>query len=353
MKIKSTFALLGLAALTLPAPADTIFMKDGTTREGVVIRDDATSYIVEVKITDSIRDEQTILKADVDRIRKSGPDIAAFAEIETLVPTPDAMTSGEYAQRIQKVEKFLSAHRGSPKTKDAKAILSTLKHEADEIRAGGLKVNGKILSPTEYQANQYEIDAGIEAARIKQFVDKADYLQALRTFVSFDRDFRSTAACDEITPLIKKVIHVYAAGVSVSLATFDERMRKRMAGLELMTPADRRVTEKAIAEETVGIEKRFKAEKDAQVGWVTTFPFFKPSLEDTVNFAKQELTRLDALNDTSDLEGGKIYRDALLQIQDGDKAAATAAINDAKTAGVSQRYLDLLTAAASAADVTP
>jgi hypothetical protein len=346
MKTKSTFVLLWLATFALPAFADTIFMKDGTTIEGAVVREDATSYTVEVQITKSIKDEQVILKADVDRVRKVGPDIAAFDEISTFVPTPDAMTSGEYAQRIQMVEKFLSDHRGSVKSKDAKAILTTLKQEANEVLAGGIKVDGKIISPSDYLANQYSIDSRIEAAKIKQFVDSANYLQALRTFTDFDKDFRSTAAYEEIRPLISRVIRTYVGGIAQSLATFDARTKKRMVGLEQMTPADRGVTERAIAEETAAIEKRFKAEKDAKIGWVTTAPFFKPSLEATVNFGKQELTRLDAQGANPDADGGKAYRDALSKIHGGDKAAATAALTAAKAAGVSPRYIDLLNAAA-------
>jgi len=346
MKTKSTFVLLWLTALALPAFADTIFMKDGTTLEGVVVREDATSYTVEVQITKSIKDEQVILKADVDRVRKVGPDIAAFDEISTLVPTPDALTSGEYAQRIQMVEKFLNDHRGSVKSKDARAILATLKKEANEVLAGGMKVDGKIISPSDYLANQYAIDSRIEAAKIKQFVDSANYLQALRTFSDFDKDFRSTAAYEEIRPLISRVIRTYVGGIAQSLATFDARTKKRMVGLERMSSADRGVTERAIAEETAAIEKRFKAEKDAKIGWVTTAPFFKPSLEATVNFGKQELTRLDAQGGNPDSDGGKAYRDALSQIQSGDKAAVTAALTAAKAAGVSPRYIEILNAAA-------
>lgn len=346
MKTKSTFVLLWLAALAFPAFADTIFMKDGTTLEGEVVREDATSYIIEVQITKSIKDEQVILKADVDRVRKVGPDISAFEGISTLVPTPDALTSGEYAQRIQAVEKFLSDHRGSVKSKDAREILATLKKEANEVLAGGIKVDGKIISPSDYLANQYAIDARIEAAKIKQAVDSANYLQALRIFSAFDKDFRSTEAYEEMRPLISRVIRTYVGGIAQSLATFDDRTKKRMVGLEQMTPADRSVTERAIVEETAAIEKRFKAEKDAKIGWVTTAPFFKPSLEETVSFGKQELTRLDAQGGNPDADGGKAYRDALTKIQSGDKAAATAALTAAKTAGVSPRYIDLLNAAA-------
>jgi hypothetical protein len=355
MKTRSKSALVCCFALTtFPILADTLILKDGSKLEGRVLREEAGSYVVEVQVTKSIKDERTIPKADVASIKQEKPDEVAFEAISGLVPAPDALTQDEYAQRIRTVEKFLSDYRASAKSKEAKDMLATLKAEANEVLAGAVKLNGKIIPPSEYRANAYDIDARIEAAKIKRLVDGTRYLEALRSFSAFDRDFRNTAAYDELRPLVTKVIQTYLAGINQSLATFDARAKERQVGLERMSPADRPDTVRAIAEENAALEKRFKAEKDSKLGWVTTDPFYKPSLDETVSFGKQELTRLAAMGSAPKVDGGKLYRDAMALIQGGgNQAAVTAAITATKTALVSKPYLDKLEAAAKAAGLKP
>lgn len=355
MKPTVKLALVGLAALTLPASADTFIMKDGSTLEGTILREDATSYVVEVQVTKSIRDERVIPKAEVTSVKTEKPDEAAFEGIVGLVPTPDGLTDGEYAERIRKVEKFLSDHRGSLKSTEARKILATLKSEANEILAGAVKLNGKLISPSEYRANAYDVDSRIEAAKINRLIDETRYLEALRTFSEFDRDFHNTAAREELVPLVTRVIRTYVTGIGQSIASFDARTKERQVGLERMPAADQKTTSKAIADETAAIEKRFVAEKAAKLGWVTTHPFFKPSLEETVAFGKLELARLGAPSPAGSVDGGKAYRDALSQIQSGggNQASVTAAITEAKTAGVAQRYIDNLETAAKAGGFAP
>lgn len=341
-------ALTALTALTFPAFADTLMMKDGSTVEGTILRQDATSYVVEVQVTKSIKDERVIAKADVIRVKTEGPDEAAFESIAGLVPTPDALTTGQYAQRIKRVEKFMSDYRDSWSSIKAKKILATLKSEADEVRAGGIKLNGKLMTSSEYQANAYEIDSGIEAARIKRLIDQGRNLMALRAFAEFERDFRNTPAYQELVPQLTRVIRTYLAGTGQLLATFDSRTKERQAGLERMPAADQIQTTKAIAAENVAIQKRFDSERSAKLDWVTPHPFFKPSLEDAVRFGKQELARLADQSATPTVDGGKAYRDAmaLIQSSEADETSVTAAIHAAKTAGVAQRYLHILESAA-------
>lgn len=335
--------------LALPLAADTFILKDGTKLEGSVLREDATSYVLEVMITKSIKDERTIAKTDVQKVEREQPDLTAFEAIKELVPAPDLLTSGDYDKRIATVEKFLSDHRGSSKAKDAREMLTTLKNEANEVLAGGVKLNGKIVPASEYRANAYEIDARIQVAKIRALVKGSQTLAALRLFVEFDRDFRNTTVYGAFVPEIIQVIKTHMAETNQTLSTFDARTKERNVGLERMTSTDRARTERAIREETAAIEARHKSEKDAKLGWVTPQPFFKPSLDDTVAFAKLEITRLSAVKAVPAMDAGKLYRDALSLIHgQGDATSITNAINAAKNAAVPQRYLANLESMASA-----
>ncbi len=345
MKIRSITYWLCLASAALPVSADIFIMNDGTKYEGTIIRQDPTSYVVEVQVTKTIKDERTLAKADVTKIEPSQPDLTAFEGVANLIPVPDMLTPVEYTARIAKVEKFLVTHKGSVKSKNAREILATLKSEADEILTGGIKMNGKMIPPSEYRANAYDIDSRIQEIKIRALAKDGQTLKALRTFSEFEREFKNTSAYSTLLPFIIQVINAYLREVELLQTSFDTRSKERLAGLERMTTSDRTITERAISEETSALTIRLKQEKDTAIGWVTPDPFLKPSLDDTLTFGRLELTRLSAPKNTTLGDGGKLFREALIEIQKGgeNKAAVTSAIKAAETAGVGKKYITILT----------
>jgi len=336
-----------LLALTFHTSADTFIMKDGTKYEGRIVREDATSYVLEVQTkVKSIKDERKVAKADVVKIEHDAPVQNDFATLSALLPVPDLQPAEEYAKRMRTVEKYLTEHRMTAKYKDAEAILATLKAEANEIGGGAIKLDGKLISPAEYRTNQYDIDAHLQEGKIRKLVKEAKFLPALRAFTEFSYDFRNTVAYNDLLPLMNQVINTYLADAAANLATFDARVKKRNAGLERQSAEDRRNTELAIRAENIELEKTFKAEKDAKQLWVTTHPFSKPALEDAVISGKQEQARLATKTELT-ADGGKAYREAMTLIKakgdtDDAKPAIIGAIAAAKAALVPRRYLTLL-----------
>jgi len=301
-------------------------------------------------VTKSIKDERVVPKEEVVKIERSKPDLIAFEEIANLVPIPDLLTDQQYAERIRRVEQFLKEHPRSDKRKDAQAILASYKAEANEILAGGIKLDGKIIAPAEYRANTLDVDANIAKARINALLAGGQYLQALRDFLQFDAEFRNTTAHSALLPVIVQTINRYIEEIEQSLAGYDKRISERISGLDRMQREDRRNTEIALKEQATAFEERFKAEKQSKLGWVSTDPHFKPSLEETLNFAKQELQRLSSLATAPQTDAGKAYRDALLKIQQANTAALiTAAVTEARAAMVPPKYLAKLEAAAASA----
>lgn len=319
-------------------------MKDGTKYEGTIVRQDPTSYVVEVQVTKTIKDERTLIKTDVVKIEAAQPDLTAFENIGKLIPVPDMLTTAEYSARIAKIEKFLVDHRGSVKSKEARAILATIKTEADVILAGGLKMNGLMTSPSEYLANKYEIDSRNQEIKIRTLARDGHTLKALRTFREFEREFQSTSAYTALLPFVIQIINAYMREVEQLQSSFDSRTKERLAGLESMTTSDRIITERAISEENLALNTRLKQEKDSVIGWVTPHPYSKPSLDDTLTFGKQELTRLSAPKNAIPVDGGKLFRDALIEIQKGgeNKVAVTTSIKAAETARVGPKYITIL-----------
>ena len=227
-------------------------------------------------------------------------------------------------------------------------MIATLKQEANEILAGGIKVNGQIVPPAEYRANALEIDARGQEKKIRELIASSNFLAALRAFAEFDRDFKGTLPHTEILPLVSQTISRYLAGVQQQLSNFDKATKERAAGLTRMQFEDRRNSEAAIAEELALAEQQLKNERQARLGWVTIYPFLKATMDETLNFGKQELNRLNTAISRPPADAGKAYRDAFRTISSApDDAARKAALAEARTAGVSAKYFATLEAAAN------
>ncbi len=350
MKRKPAFALLCLLVTALPSTADTFQLKDGTTVEGTIVSDTGDTYVLDVQVTKTIRDERRILKADVVKVTREEPDAKAFEGISKLVPSPDLLSADEYAVNIAAIEKFIKAYPTSSHLKDARKMLDTLKAEANKVAGGGMKIDGKIVSAAEYQANAFDLDARVQESRIRDLVNDNQLLPALRMFVDFDRDYRNTLAYGSLITLMRQVIQHQVEQAKQSLLTLETRSKERAVGLQRMAFEDRKKIEEAIKSEAAEIEARYKAEKDAKQNWPTTTPYHKASLEDTVKFGQAELVRLSAVKTILGLDSGKAYREVYNLLQSGANAATvTAAIASAKAAGVPPRYLEPLEARAKAA----
>ncbi|MEX1048301.1 MAG: PTPDL family protein [Akkermansiaceae bacterium] len=343
MKFHFPFVTICLLATSLPCPADTFTLKDGNILEGKILREDGDSYVIEIQITRTIKDERSVAKADILKIEHEQLDLTAFEEIGKLVPTPDLLGKNDYRQQIAQVGQFLKTYPESIKVGQAEEIQETLKSEEARIEAGGIKVNGEILSPSAYKANAYELDARVQEATIRGLIAREEMLAALRAFAEFEREYRATLPYGTLAPLMRRLVSLQVEKAKQQLMTLEDRLITRQIGLDRMTVEDRPVTKRAIHDEAQAIEARFKAEKDAKINWVSTSPFHKNSLEETVRFGSSELARLAAVPPVRGDDGGRAYRDAWRAIHGTtDPAAVSAALAAARAASIAPRYITLL-----------
>lgn len=337
------------ANLVLAVHGDTFILKDGTRLDATVLKEDASSYLLEVRVTPGIRDERVVPKENVVRIERERKDRIAYQSVAKLVSAPDFLDAAGYAARIGAVEKFIRDYPASPHIRDARGILVVLEQEAAAVGQGGIKLNGVMLPAAEYRANALEIDAAAQESKIRKLLAEGAHLAALRAFTVFERDFRNTRSHEALVPMVVQAVRAHLAQTARALETHEARVKERETGLQRMRLDDRRRTLAALAEEAAGFEQRLKSEKESKTGWVTTDPFFKPALEETMTFGKQELTRLTAARPAAAGDAGAAFRDALREIsQAADAAAAGAALGKARTAMVPERYLAILEAAAAA-----
>lgn len=342
--------LLSVGLLSTAA-ADTFRLKDGTKLEAKVLREDASSYTLEVQVTKSIREERVVKKADVDGVDRVSNDDKAFAGLKDVLPAPDLLTTEDYDSRIRKVRDFIKEYPESlTLVKKAREMAAELEKERELVNQGGVKLGGRVLAPEERESNKFEVDARMLEVALRTKAKAGQNVAALRDFEKLDKEYQSSAAYREVLVTVKEVMRRYRAEAADGASTFDARMKKQQAGLELQQSEDRSDSTRAIAERDAQAKATYDAEKKANVKWVTPNLFVKASLDEASKYADQELKRLDALKLDTLPDGGKAWRDAWAAIHaGGDMKAANPLISAARAAKLPDRYVKELEASAKAA----
>lgn len=346
MKQNPIFAAILLSSLIPLASADTIQLKDGTKLEGKILKEDTQSYLVEVMVTKSIKEEKTIAKADVAKIDRVRPDEVAFAALASFTPTPDLLTAGDYQVRVTKLEKFIQEFPTGPSTTKAKAMLEELKKEQAAIAEGGVKLNGHIIPASERDANKVELAARTLELSIRSHIKASEYLAALREFATLEKDYSTTVPFKQSLPVVKQAIEAYHAQIAEFSGSLAKRLEDRKVGLERMSSEDRNGSQRAIDEQNAAVEKRYADEKRSGVKWITPDPFHKASLDEASRYAEQELKRLETLKIDPKYDAGKAWRDAWAAVHGTDAKAVAPAIADAKAAKIAPELVAELEAIA-------
>lgn len=335
----------------LPGSADTITLKDGKVLEGKIIRTEADAFVIEYNVTKSgsIKDTKRVLKTDVDKIVEVRQDEIAFVELAKLVPTPDLLTSEDYAERIQRVRTFLAKYPTGTRIKEASALLAKLTEEAKVVEGGGRKIGGLMVSGADYRANAYDIDAQTLEAKIRAAEKAGRSIEALRAFTALDTEFQASVSFRAVLPSVQKMLQALRGQVAGSLATFEKRMETRETELGAMGEGERAGVKQALDAKAAELEARYQAEKAAGQQWVTPSADHRASLEDCASLIDSEISRLSTPEIAAKpaADPGKAFRTAMKSIRSGDKPEdVEKAISDAQAAGLPERYVGMLEEAA-------
>lgn len=276
------------------ASGDTILLNDGQRHEGRIVYEDDNYCLLEVQVTEGIKDEKKFLKSEIKSITKQSPDLGEFEKVKDLAPAPDLLGVADYEARIGKLEDFIKKFPRSEKLQEVKKMSDLLKGELEMIRAGGIKFSGALVTADTYLANAYAYDQSIAVQRINREINNRNLLGSLRLFADYEAKFANGDSRNELVPKIKQVLQVYRANLTESLAGYDARMKAREVGLARMTPEEKDRTERAIAEQDISLKERFAREKAIKGFWITPDENLKESLVEAIRQVENETKRLDA-----------------------------------------------------------
>jgi hypothetical protein len=331
MSLRKSFLVVACSLLnSLPTMADVIVMKNGDRLNAVVLRKERDNYVVEVKVSATIRDERIISQADVERIEKETKDLKAFTAIADFIPSPELLDQEGYEERIELIEDFIQQYPRSPKAAIAKKMAEELNAELALITEGGIRFGEGIVLAADYEANAFSYDVRVAEKKIKDTISRRDLLSALRKFDEYERSFGVQEGGSDLAALMLKVLGSYQNELRDSLASFDTRIKAREVGLSRMSLEDKARSERALKDEEAEITKRLQDEKAAKTKWTTPHIFHKESLAEAERQVVSEITRLGKSPEAGKIKLEELYRSAWKALSKGTEEAKKAVLDDAK-----------------------
>jgi len=338
MKAYQKFALI-TGLLSVPLCADTIVLKSGVEYQGKVISEDATTYLVEINVTKSIKDERSIPKADVKSIVKESSEKVDFEKVGTLVPTPDQLSTEDYQERIQKAESFIKAYPASTHTKKLKEALTTLKEEQTVIAAGGTKLGGKLVTAESLKIDSYDIHAQLIYHDFKKLSSQKRYLPALKKWESLKNGYPYSSAYVSSLPQAKRVLKSYQNQLNKDLESLEARSMKRKTALSRLDANERKRVENSLAQKEERLNTIMEKEKaDRNTVWLTIGNFDAAAMRKNLNSSKKELLRLERLDASKIQLAGPVLRSTWEALESGDLAQVTKNLTSLKKFKLDEQY---------------
>jgi len=288
--------LLASVTLTSTLTADTIKLKSGKTYQGEVISKDAKNYLIKIEYSATITDERSIPKSEILEIIPDAKDTDDFEKIKSWIPTPDGLTEAAYTEKTQFISSFLKKYPKTTHKKEVQSILDTLKKEQKTITAGGVKINGKLISADEAKINSYDIDALALANKIKANARAGHFTASLREWEQLKKDYLHSEAYQDSLQWIPKVLKAYAANLKKSIDSLDARLAKREKVLNSLDEKDRRATQAVIAQKQARLEARIKKESSVlKTHWLSVDIYSKNSLDSALHKTQNTLRGIKRL----------------------------------------------------------
>jgi hypothetical protein len=343
--------LAAAAALAAGASADTILLKDGTTLQGRVVREEGDNYVLEVQVTKSIRDERKVPKTSIAKITSETNDEKPYQELVKLFPVPELATVEDYDNLLRNhFDPFLKAHGTSKHYREVRDIRAKIAAEREVVAAGGIKFGGRLINAADRKADAIDIDAAATLQAMKSAAEAGNYLAALRSFSDLERGFPGTNAQTEGAELAKKVLNAFRLRLTAQLNELPARLKQRELSLERMDAPERERAKEMFARQQKAYDTRIARERQDGVKWLTVAPDRRESIEEALRQVETERTRLQTPAATQTAESpAAAYREAWQKLGSASPEEAKTILENFKRFQVPARYLTLLEERAAAA----
>lgn len=280
--------------------ADIVTMKDGKKLEGNILSETPESIRMRYKLTAKIWDEKDIPRTDIAEILKQKPEEVEIIELRKELPTPDLMTAEKYEQLIQdRLRPFVNRYPGTPEAAEVDKMISQVQEEKEKVVAGGIKMEGKWLTPEEAKTESFNIKAYSLLADMTEKAEAKDYNGVMKAFSKITNPrggYLASIYYPKAVELALMVLAKYEAQVEQmikdqpALQKVRDENQKRLIEPELSRFKD------AVQREKEQWKAALDAERKLDPVWVTPYKYDLASLKSLGNSIVSEKTRLKELS---------------------------------------------------------
>lgn len=288
--------------------ADIVVLKDGKRLEGTITDEQPDKIHMRYKLTAKIWDDKDIPRTEIIEIIKQKPEEVELIELKKELPTADLMTAEKYENLIQdRLRPFVNRYPGSKEAAEAEKMIAQLQEEKERVVAGGIKMEGKWLTPEEAKAQSYNIKAYEIYNQMHAKAVTKNYADALKEFeklspptlYSYGQQSQSSYTLSPYYPkAVEEVIAIltnYQAQVEQMIKDHPTLTKMREDGLKKLIEPDLSRTKSAIEREKEQWKSAYDAERKT-TKWSAPYKYDLASLKSLSTAIIAEKTRLKAID---------------------------------------------------------
>lgn len=302
MKLSRSLLVLALAtSITGTLRADIVTLKDGKKLEGTILEQKPEGVLMKYKVTAKIMDEKFIPMADIapGGILKEKPEEVEIKELRKLLPTADLLTAEKYEQIIQdRLRPFINRYPGTPQADEIKKMVDEFQEEKEKVVAGGIKMQGRWLTPQDARAEKYNIDAYTIVQAMNEKASAGDYSGALREFEQLYSPKKLHIASVHWPKAVEEALAIltsFDAKLSQMIKDQPVLQKQRDDNMKRLVEPDLSRAKAAIDREVQEANSRYEVERK-ESKWVTTYKYDLKRLQDLQKAVFEEKTRLQKIN---------------------------------------------------------
>ncbi len=292
----SLFALLCSAGFL---QADIVTLKEGKKLEGNILSENETSIRMRYKLTPKIWDEKDIPRADIADILKQSPEEVEIIELRKVLPTPDLMSAEKYEALIQdRLRPFVNRYPGTPQAAEVDKMIAQVQEEKEKVVAGGIKLEGKWLSPEEAKAESFNVKAYGLLTEMKEEEEAKNYNGVMKAFGKMSNPqggYIASVYYPEAVELALGVLGKYEAQIEQMIKDQPALQKVREDNEKRLIEPDLSRFKEAVAREKEQWKAAYDAERKLNPKWFNPYKYDLASLKSLSTNIIGEKTRLNEL----------------------------------------------------------
>ncbi len=326
--------------------ADVVTLKDGKKLEGNILSETPTAIRMKYHLTPKIWDEKDILRTEIAEggILKQKPEEVELIDLKKLVPTPDLMTAEKYEQLIQdRLRPFINRYPGTKEAAEVEKMMAVAQEEKEKVVAGGVKLEGRWLTPDETKADNLNIKTYALRNAMMEKAEAKDYTGALKEFDKIAEPRSGFVASTYYPKAVEDTLAIltkYEAQIEQMIKDQPTLQRLRDENMKKLIEPDLTRMKDAVSREAELWKTTYEQERKSSK-WYTPYKYDLPSLKalsQSISTEKIRLKEVDIATITkvnsaisrlmkADLKAGKDAEELKKMgeaIMEGESAAANA-----------------------------